>query len=112
PGSQKADVYRGWRQSYGAVYIQDDFKARQNLTVNLGVRWEGIRSPREVNGKLAVLKDIYKDKDFVLLTNKDAFFGITDGLKGFSPRVGLAWTLFPIKRLSYAAGLESLKKCR
>src|SRR5437016_12796631 len=74
-GSQKADVYRGWRQSYGAAYIQDDFKVRSNLTLNLGLRWEEVRSPREVNGKLAVLRDIYRDKDFVLLTKKDPFFG-------------------------------------
>ncbi len=38
PGSQMADVYRGWRQSYGAAYLQDDFRVRSNLTLNLGLR--------------------------------------------------------------------------
>ncbi len=110
PGSQKADVYRGWRQSYGAAYLQDDFKARPNLTFNLGLRWEEVRSPREVNGKLAVLKDIYRDKDFVLLTKKDPLFGITDGLKGFSPRVGLAWTPFPDQKTVLRGGFGVFKE--
>src|SRR2546426_862885 len=110
PGSQKADVYRGWRQSYGAVYVQEDFKARSNLTLNLGLRWEGVRSPREVNGKLAVLKDIYRDKDFVLLTKKDPLFGITDGLKGFSPRVGFAWTPFSDQKTVMRSGFGIFKE--
>src|SRR5437667_2630296 len=110
PGSQKADVYRGWRQSYGAAYVQDDFKARSNLTLNLGLRWEGIRSPREVNGKLAVLRDIYRDKDFVLLTNKDPFFGIRDGLKDFSPRVGFAWTPLPDQKTVLRSRLGVVKE--
>ena len=110
PGTQKADVYRGWRQSYGAVYIQDDFKARSNLTLNLGLRWEGIRSPREVNGKLAVLRNIYRDKDFVLLTNKDPFFGIRDGLKDFSPRVGFAWTPLPDQKTVLRSGFGVFKE--
>jgi len=110
PGSQKADVYRGWRQTYGAAYIQDDFKARSNLTLNLGLRWEGIRSPREVNGKLAVLKDIYRDKDFALLTKNDPFFGITDGFKGFSPRVGFAWTPLPDQKTVLRSGFGIFKE--
>src|SRR5437899_1033821 len=110
PGSQKADVYRGWRQSYGALYFQDDFKARPSLTLNMGLRWEGIRSPREVNGKLAVLKDIYRDKDFVLLTNKDPFFGISDALNGFSPRVGFAWTPLPDQKTVLRSGFGVFKE--
>jgi hypothetical protein len=110
PGSQKADVYRGWRQSYGAAYVQDDFKVRPKLTLNLGLRWEGIRSPREVNGKLAVLKDIYKDKDFVLLTQNDSFFGINDAFKGFSPRVGFAWTPLPDQKTVIRSGFGIFKE--
>src|SRR5436853_2021173 len=110
PGSQKADVYRGWRQSYGAAYVQDDFKARSNLTLNLGLRWEEVRSPREVNGKLAVLRDIYRDKDFALLTHNDPFFEINDALKGLSPRVGFAWTPFSDQKTVLRAGFGSFKE--
>jgi hypothetical protein len=90
--NQQADVYRGWRQTYGSWFVQDDFQVRPGLTVNLGVRWEILSSPREVNGKLAFLEDVYTSADFTPLTNEDAFFQINDGLKGFSPRAGFAWS--------------------
>jgi hypothetical protein len=59
---------------------------------------------------LAVLKDIYRDKDFVLLTKKDPLFGITDALKGFSPRVGLAWTPFPDQKTVLRGGFGVFKE--
>ena len=88
------DSRRGFRQTYGAIYFQDDFRAMSNLTLNIGVRWEGISSPREVNGKLAQVKNLFTDKDFTLLSKDDPFFTIRDSFKGFSPRFGLAWTPF------------------
>jgi carboxypeptidase family protein/TonB-dependent receptor-like protein len=93
------DSRRGFRQTYGAMYAQDDFRVRSNLTLNLGVRWEGIRSPREVNGKLAEIKNLFTDNDFTLLKSEDPFFKIHDSFKGFSPRFGFAWTP------SYVGGL-------
>ncbi|MBI4464772.1 MAG: TonB-dependent receptor, partial [Acidobacteria bacterium] len=93
--NQMADVYRGWRQRYGSLFFQDDFQLWPGLTVNLGVRWEGFNAPREVNGKLAILEDVYTSADFTLLTKTDPFFSLRDGLKGFSPRVGFAWNTTP-----------------
>ncbi len=110
PGSQMADVYRGWRQSYGAAYLQDDFRVRSNLTLNLGLRWEGISSPREVNGKLAQLNNVYTDKDFTLLTSKDPLFRIRDAFKGFSPRLGLAWTPFSDQKTVFRSGFGMFKE--
>src|SRR5437660_7944131 len=110
PGSQMPDVYRGWGQSDGAAYLQDDFKARANLTLNLGLRWEGVRSPREVNGKLAVLNNIYSDKEFNLLTRNDPLFHTTDAFKGFSPRVGLAWTPFSDQKTVFRSGFGMFKE--
>ncbi len=35
-----ANASRAFRDVYGAAFVQDDWKAKPNLTVNLGLRWE------------------------------------------------------------------------
>ncbi|MBI4458891.1 MAG: TonB-dependent receptor, partial [Acidobacteria bacterium] len=94
PDSYAPDSIRGWRQTYGALFVQDDFQLRSNLAVNLGVRWEQVSSPREVNGKLAALVNFYSDAGLTALNDSSApYFAIRAPLKGLSPRVGLAWSL-------------------
>jgi len=34
-------------------FVQDDIRLRQNLTVNLGLRYELVTVPTEVNGKIS-----------------------------------------------------------
>jgi hypothetical protein len=85
PGS---DAYRGLRETLFGVYAQDDFKMTQRFTLNLGLRWEGITNPYEVNGKMANLLKI-TDPAPTRLT--DSYFAVTK--KDFQPRVGFAWQL-------------------
>src|SRR6202023_1583241 len=47
------DVIRGERQSVIGAYVQDAFRLRSNLTINLGVRYEMSTVVTEVNGKIA-----------------------------------------------------------
>ncbi|MBI1956165.1 MAG: TonB-dependent receptor [Acidobacteria bacterium] len=94
PGSQKGDVYRGWRQTYGAGYVQDDWKVLPNLTLNLGLRWERIQAPSEVNGKLSIIRDVYRDSDLTRLGKGARLFEMRRVLGGFAPRFGFAWTPF------------------
>jgi hypothetical protein len=85
PGS---NGYRGLRETLSGFYAQDDFKMTQRLTLNLGLRYEFITDPTEVNRKMANLLNIHDSAPTVL---KDHFFSV--GKKDFQPRVGFAWQL-------------------
>lgn len=87
-----ADVQRGWRQTYTAAFIQDDFRVFPNLTINLGLRWERVSNPTEVNGKISIIKDLFRDSTF---SSPDHLFELRNPLKGLAPRFGFAWT--PLK---------------
>jgi hypothetical protein len=83
-----ASGYRGLRTTMIGAYAQDDFRITQRLTLNLGLRWEAISNPTEVNGKMANLLNITDATTTVL---KDSYFSVAK--KDFQPRVGLAWRL-------------------
>ena len=80
---------RGIRETLFGGYIQDDWRARRNLTINLGLRYEAVTVPTEVNGKLAVLRSPTAN---VVHTGNPYFNNPT--LKNFEPRIGLAWDPF------------------
>ena len=86
-----ADVYRGWRQTYGAWYVQDDIRLLSNLTLNIGARWEKVTGPVEVNGKAAVVKDTLRDTGWTRV-GKEPLFSSRDILGGFEPRFGFAYS--------------------
>jgi len=44
------EVTNGDQRSDNAVYFQDDWRVRQNLTLNLGVRWEFFQPYQDVGG--------------------------------------------------------------
>ena len=81
------DAYRGFRQTFGALYIQDDINATSRLTLNVGLRWEATTDPTEVNGKVSNLLTTLSPS----LSLLGHFMSITK--KNFEPRVGFAWRL-------------------
>ena len=84
------DAIRGWRQSLFGFYIQDDYKATPNLSLNLGLRYEFITSPTEVNDKSATLVHPLQDPE---TTVGDVFYR-NPSLDNFAPRLGFAWDPF------------------
>lgn len=80
---------RGVRQSVVGLYVQDDWRARPNLTLNLGLRWEMATVPNEVQGKFSTLANI---TDATPKLGSPWFSNPT--LHDFEPRVGFSWDPF------------------
>ena len=80
---------RGVRQTLFGLYLQDDWRARPNLTLNMGLRWEMVTVPTEVQNKLSNL---------IHLTDASPHLGSplisNSTLHNFDPRVGFAWDPF------------------
>src|SRR5260370_34534055 len=49
---------RNLRQSIYAGYVMDDWRARPNLTLNLGLRYEAATVPSEARGKLSNVRSL------------------------------------------------------
>ena len=80
---------RGIRETLFGLYAQDDWRARPNLTLNMGLRWEMTTVPTEVQGKLSSLINIM---DAAPHLGSPYFANPT--LKNFEPRVGFSWDPF------------------
>jgi len=79
----------GQRQSVFGVYLQDDWRARRNLTLNLGLRYEIASVPTEEHNRLATLTSL----DSPALHLGSPYFQ-NPTKRNFSPRTGFAWTPF------------------
>src|SRR5882762_9988149 len=87
--SLKIPGERGVRESLVALYVQDDWRWRPNLTLNLGLRYEMATVPTEAQGRLTTLINI-TDTDPHL---GDPYF-LNPTRRNFEPRIGFSWDPF------------------
>ncbi len=72
-----------------AAFAQDNWRVRPNLTVNLGVRWEGAWNPTPDTSNSGLYNRV-KGVAFPIGRSTDPAI-IPDQLAQFGPRVGFAW---------------------
>ncbi len=97
------------RDPYGAVFVQDSWRARANLTINFGMRWDLMTPWYEENNQLQTIVPgqrsvVYPTAPPGLVFPGDP--GVARGLSparlfNFGPRVGAAYT--PSERTSVRA---------
>lgn len=92
-GAAPVDRPQYFRSSTYGAFVQNDWKLRPNLTVNIGLRWEYYAPPTEAKGNLT---------NFVPANNPDT--GLSAGTEvnpsqqwkptylHFGPRLGYAWS--------------------
>jgi hypothetical protein len=91
--------------SIPGVYLNDDWKVRPNLTLNLGLRYEMETIPTEKNGRIANLPNIWTNpttENCSVCSNKSFLSNPTS--KNFEPRVGFAWDPFRDGKTSVRGG--------
>jgi hypothetical protein len=93
-----------WIAHYGALFAQDDWKVRPNLTLNLGLRWSYDTPRHEAEGDTAIMDETTPNPGANGRPGALVFAGIGPGRNGsknetwasvyhkdFEPRVGFAW---------------------
>ena len=78
------------RQTIYAAYVQDSWKMRSNLTVNIGLRYEMATNSTEIRGRLGAL--LTPTSPAAVPVN--SFFDNNPTTKNFEPRVGIVWDPF------------------
>ena len=85
PGAQ--DTLRHHTQWLMGFYAQDDWRPANDLTLNLGLRYEFVTTPNEVDGKITNVRSVM---DPTATLGPPLFKNPT--LKNFAPRAGFAYS--------------------
>jgi outer membrane receptor protein involved in Fe transport len=100
---------RNLRQSIFGAYIQDDWRWKPNLTLNLGLRYEMSTVPTETDGKLANLRQLTDPlpvcgKMSAGCAGTGPFF-YNPTYHNFEPRLGFSWDPLKTGKLAVRGGV-------
>jgi hypothetical protein len=111
-GAGEADLFLGLPDSFGrginstgrwgqranvfGIYFQDDWRATDTLTLNLGLRYENHTPWVEVQNRQVNFAPVTGQIQFAgqscIYSNCRALYNSYNGLMNLQPRIGLAWT--------------------
>ena len=101
------------RESLFAGYIQDDWRIRPNLTLNLGVRYEFTTLPKDANNRIQEITTLLNCATPGVLPSPSSpcgpqhvgsFIAGNPTTKNFEPRVGFSWDPFRSGKTAVRAG--------
>jgi hypothetical protein len=100
---------RNFRQTVFGAYVQDDWRWKPNLTLNLGLRYEMATVMTETNGRLVNLRNITDALPVCGTADpKCASVGSlfnNPTLKNFEPRFGFSWDPLRTGRMAVRGGV-------